>query len=116
MREAGLAGERPHASLTDDGAETLAAVMLQNNLAVVSLQALPEAELLGGDTSLRETLRVAAGMGEFSANDLALNLGLSAPGANNRLTQLVKIGALVRVPFIPAKGGREYRYRIPRPD
>lgn len=99
-----------------DVAETLAAVMLQNNLAVVSLQALPEAELLGGDPSLRETLRIAAEMGEFSANDLALNLGLSAPAANNRLKQLVRIGALVRVPFIPAKGGREYRYRIPRPD
>jgi hypothetical protein len=99
-----------------DVAETLAAVMQQNNLAVVALQSQPEAELLGGDPSLRETLRVVAGMGEFSANDLGEKLGLSSPAANNRLKQLVQIGALLRVPFIPAKGGREYRYRIPRPD
>ena len=98
-----------------DVAETLEAVLRHRNLAVVALQRDLEAELLGGDPSLRETLRAAAAMEEFSANDLAASLGLSAPAANNRLKQLVQLGALVRVAFVPARGGREYRYRVPRP-
>lgn len=99
-----------------DVAETLEAVMRQNNLAVVALQLDPEAELLGGEPSLQETLRLAATMKEFSAQQLAERLGLTAPAANNRLKQLVQLGALVRVAFVPARGGREYRYRVPRPN
>lgn len=98
-----------------DVAETLEAVMRQNNLAVVALQRDPDAELLGGERSLRDTLRLAATMEEFSAQQLAERLGLTAPAANNRLKQLVQLGALIRVAFVPARGGREYRYRIPRP-
>lgn len=114
---AGYSDEHPvvvlHAG--PDVAETVEAVMRQNNLAVVVLQRDPEAELLGGERSLRETLRLAATMEEFSAQQLARRLGLTAPAANNRLKQLVQLGALVRVAFVPAGGGREYRYRVPRP-
>lgn len=98
-----------------DVADTLEAVMRQTNLAVVALYRSPEAKLLGGEPSLQETLRAAASMEEFSAHQLGEQLGLSAPAANNRLKQLVQLGALVRVPFVPARGGREYRYRVPRP-
>lgn len=113
----GYYGEHPvvvtHAD--PDVAETLEAVLRQSNLAVVALSVDPKAELLGGEPSLRETLRTAAAMGEFSAQQLAQLLGLTAPAANNRLKQLVQLGALIRVPFVPSRGGREYRYRVPRP-
>jgi hypothetical protein len=97
-----------------DVAETLDAVLTQRNLAVVALEKAPDAQLLGGEASLRETLAEAAKMELFSANDLADRLGLTAQAANNRLKQLVQLGALTRVAFRPPRGGREYRYRVPR--
>jgi hypothetical protein len=113
----GYYGEHPIIVINaaPDVSETLEAVMRQTNLAVVALQNEPNAELLGGEPSLRETLHAAATMKEFSAQEIGKRLGLTAPAVNNRLKQLVQIGALVRTQLAPARGGREYRYKVPRP-
>jgi hypothetical protein len=98
-----------------DVSETLELLLRQRSLAIVSLQTAPYAELLGGESALSEALDVAARLGEFSANELAEQLGLTAQAANNRLKQLFGFGALTRVAVRRPQGGREFRYRVPRP-
>jgi hypothetical protein len=97
----------------DDVSETLEAVLMARDLAVLAVQPDHSGSLLGGEPALRETMREAAKLTEFTASELAERLGLTAQATNNRLKQLVRIGALVRVSMVPAGGGREYRYRIP---
>lgn len=97
----------------EDVAETLHVVLADSALAVLSLAGEHDGALLGGERSLRDAMRVAQSLGEFTANELAAELGVSAQAVNNRLKQLVRIGALVRVPVVLPAGGREFRYRLP---
>lgn len=97
----------------EDVAETLEVVLFASDLAVLSLQAGRASSLLGGEPALQEAMTAAEELHEFTANDIAGKLGLSAQAANNRLKQLVRIGALIRVPVVLAAGGREYSYRLP---
>jgi hypothetical protein len=98
---------------TDDVSETLEAVLVNRDLAILSMESDRGGSLLGGEPALQEAMRVAAELGDFTASDLGERLGLSAQAANNRLKQLLRIGALVRVAVVPPGGGREYRYRVP---
>lgn len=68
-------------------------------------------ELLGYVAALTDTYRAARELGRFRACDLADAMGIKASAANNRLTRLVRAGALIRGSSRPEHGGREYEYR-----
>jgi hypothetical protein len=71
------------------------------------------ADLLGGEPALRDTIRVASKLDSpFSAKQLGLQLGVTPQAINNRLKALVKMGALVRVPVTVPGGGREFAYQV----
>lgn len=93
--------------------ETIGAALRQRRLQVLSFS--DGVELLGGDEQQRQTIEKAFELEEFSVNDLAALLGLTAQAANNRLAHLVRVGALRREPVLPSRGGREYRYVAPHP-
>jgi hypothetical protein len=93
---------------------TLAAALRQRKLSLLSFND-GQVELLGGDETLTSTMEQAVALGSFSVNELAERLGLTAQAANNRLTQLVRVGALSRSRVIPSRGGREFRYEVPPP-
>lgn len=93
-------------------AETIDAALKLLNMGVV-LRDNGEAELLGGEPALRETIEVATRLGSaFSARQLGVELGVTPQAINNRLKALVKMGALVRVPVAVPGGGREFAYRV----
>jgi hypothetical protein len=97
----------------DDVSETIAAVMRMRNVAILSIEMQSGIDLLGGEPSLRETIRLASRLGKFSATDLGHELGITPQAANNRLKALVRLGALVRVPVVRPEGGREFEYQVP---
>jgi hypothetical protein len=94
--------------------DTLAAALRQRHLSLLSFSH-DGVELLGADETLEETIREAMILKSFTVNELADRLGLRAQAANNRLVQLVRLGALSRSRVIPSRGGREFRYRVPAP-
>lgn len=93
--------------------ETLEAVLRLRNMAVLAVQG-EEAALLGGEAGLGETARLAYALGEFSATDVASELGISLQAANNRLKDLVRRGVLARTASTAESGGRQYVYRVAR--
>lgn len=92
--------------------DTLAAALRQRHLSLLSFGP-DRVELLGADETLEETMREAIRLQSFTVNELADRLGLRAQAANNRLVQLVRVGALTRDRVIPSRGGREFRYSVP---
>lgn len=100
-----------------DVRETIGAVLRLRHLSVLSISRDDGVELLGGEETLRNTMATAVELGDqngdFSVNDLARELHLSAQAANNRLKQLVQSGALARRRVSPDRGGREFRYVVP---
>jgi len=98
-----------------DVADTIDAVLRLRMLGVLHVKSKNDETLLGGESSLQETMRVAAQLRIFTAHELADVLHLKAPAANNRLKALVDMGALIREPITPrqGRGGKEFRYRIP---
>ncbi len=97
-------------------AETIDAALRLCNMGVVSVRGEREtgdAELLGGESALRQTIAAAARLGgQFSASQLGLELGVSPQAMNNRLKALLRMGALIRVPIAVPGGGREFAYRV----
>jgi hypothetical protein len=91
---------------------TLAAALRPRRLSLLSFSD-EGSQLLGADETLEETMNLALQLESFSANDIAEHLRLSAQAANNRLVQLVRLGALTRTRVLPSRGGREFRYRVP---
>ncbi|MFI0405531.1 STAS-like domain-containing protein [Actinomadura sp. 3N508] len=73
-----------------------------------------EQSLLAAEDFLQTTHDQAKRLGTFIAADLASDLAITLPNANNRLKRLVDAGALVRVPD-PGRerGGKQYSYSIP---
>ena len=114
-RLAGYYEDHPVLALNADAdvAETLSATLRQRNLVLLGVSD-SDIELLGGDQLLSATLRAARELGEpFSATDLAAQLGVSPQAMNNRLKALLRSGALSRTRVMPARGGREFEYKIP---
>lgn len=71
-------------------------------------------ELLGADPVLDDTVQAARDLDpDFSVNDLASRLNLSAPATNNRLRTLVRSGAIARRLIVPPGGGKEFVYQFP---
>ncbi|HCT80676.1 MAG TPA: hypothetical protein DGT23_29735 [Micromonosporaceae bacterium] len=67
--------------------------------------------LLGRSDPLEETFEKALALGEFSANDLAHALSITAQNANNRLKRLVGAAAIRRRRVSLAnRGGKEFTY------
>lgn len=97
----------------DEVVDTLEAVLRLRNMAVLVVRG-EEAALVGGETGLRETARLAYALGEFSAADIANQLGTSLQAANNRLKELVRRGVLARTAGAAETGGRQYTYRAAR--
>jgi DNA-binding transcriptional ArsR family regulator len=73
-------------------------------------------ELLGGDDLVGETFAQAVSLGEFTAGELAANLGISAQNANNRLKKLAESGAVrKRRSSGNGRGGKEFVYETVKP-
>lgn len=70
--------------------------------------------LLAAEDFLQKTYDQAIRLETFIAADLAANLAISLPNANNRLKRLVNAGALIRTPD-PGRerGGKQYSYSLP---
>lgn len=98
----------------DDVSETLAAALSRNDLSILGVFGSDEADLLGGEESLRETMRAVAHLGEFSVGTLGKDLGVSQQTANQRLNALHRIGAVARRRITPPGGGKEFVYSLPR--
>lgn len=99
-----------HAS--EEVAETIEVALDRRGLFVVHETLDGRSELLAGPAHLQETFAVAAELGRFSARQLAERMGLKMPAANNRIRALAEVGALVRAQEAPARGGRQYSYRV----
>lgn len=101
--------------VSDDVHATISAVLRARGLVLLAFG--PEPMLLGGADHLEQTLAAAVELGgEFSVAELASKLGLTAPAANNRVSQLRQSGVLTRARVIPTRGGNEYRYKLAEPD
>ena len=71
-------------------------------------------KLLGGSRQLKETLREAQRMGEFSAPELAERLQIKLPALHQRLQALLEAGAVGRTRETAGARGR-HAYRAPKP-
>ncbi|MBM0202918.1 hypothetical protein JNW90_07270 [Micromonospora sp. STR1s_5] len=69
--------------------------------------------LIAASEVLDQTFEVAAELHRFTATDLAEQLSISAPNANNRLKRLVAARALIRQRGIAERGGKEFTYSLP---
>ncbi|MFD8421023.1 STAS-like domain-containing protein [Streptomyces sp. NPDC059466] len=70
-------------------------------------------ELLGDAAILAGAWTAARRLGDFRAAQLADELAISLPNANNRLKKLVEAGALHRERGAgPERGGKEFTYRL----
>jgi hypothetical protein len=96
---------------TDDVAETLAATLERRGLFILGT---PPPRLLGAQPTLEETLQLANELSPFSVLQLAHALGVTQQAANTRLKLLLNSGALVRTRSVPARGGMEFLYAVPR--
>lgn len=111
------AGDAPDAllvatGLTEETAEEIDVALGRRHVGLVRVDD-DTFVLLGADDYLRETYQRAASRGEFKAMDLAEDLHTTPQNMNNRLKQLVGIGALRRDRSSVSGGGREYVYRVP---
>lgn len=73
-----------------------------------------EERLLASDELLQATYAVARRLNHFRAADLATELAISLPNANNRLKRLTEAGALLRQPDPEReRGGKQFSYQLP---
>jgi DNA-binding MarR family transcriptional regulator len=99
--------------LNDDVKESLLIVLERRKLALANLED-DQIKLLGGSRQLKETLREAQHMGEFSAPELAERLEIKLPALHQRLQALLETGAVGRTRETTGERGR-HAYRAPKP-
>ncbi len=99
--------------LNEDVRESLLLVLERRKLALANLEN-DQIKLLGGSRQLRETLREAQRMGEFSAPDLAERLQIKLPALHQRLQALLETGAVSRTRDSARERGR-HAYHAPKP-
>jgi hypothetical protein len=90
-----------------DVRETIAAALRLKNLALVYRDG-HDTQLLGGHPRLAQTVAFAARNPDFTANDLAAHLAVTATSANNWIAELIGFRAITRT------AGRHERGRPPR--
>lgn len=100
-----------HAS--DDVAQTLAAALLLHDSLLVHWGD-SGMRLLGGDKRTAEVAAYGAGRPDFTTYDVAHALGVTHTGASKWITSLERRGGLRRTRVAIHRGGREYRYCLPR--
>lgn len=93
-------------------AETIEVALERRGLFVVHQSDSGKPELLAAPEHLKQTFEVALQLGRFNARQLADQMGLKPPAANNRIKALADAGALVRAREAPARGGRLYSYEV----
>jgi hypothetical protein len=98
-------------AMNDDVKESLQMVVERRKLAIATLED-RQIKLLGGSRQLRETLREAQSMGEFSAPELAERLEIKLPALHQRLQALLETGAVGRSSESAGERGR-HTYRAP---
>jgi hypothetical protein len=96
---------------TEEVAETIEVALERRNLFLVH-ESEEGFELLAAPDHLVFTFDAALELGEFTARELADQLGISLPAANNRIKSLTSAGAVIRERSDPTQGGRQYLYRI----
>ncbi len=94
---------------SEEVAETIEVALERRSLFVVSHRQ-GEAELLAAPPHLQATYAAALGLGQFTARELADELGMTPPATNNRIKALAEAGALVRARQVLAGGGRQFSY------
>ncbi len=74
--------------------------------------------LLAASNVIVETFQLAQKLahevGAFTAMNVASQLNVSAPNANNRLKKLVGARALIRQQGVAERGGKEFSYLLPK--
>lgn len=96
----------------EDVRRTIDVTLAGRKLAILSTGE-GQPSLLGGDQTLKQTTGSVAQLDEeFTASQLATELHLTLPAANNRLRSLMRSGVVARIQGAPSRGGREYRYRF----
>lgn len=113
-----LSGEKRWLLVTgcnEDVQESLEMVLQRHKMALGSLDG-SQVELLGGTPQLKETLRAAQEMQEFTAPDLAEHLRLKLPALHQRLNALLEAGVLAKQNDPTATRGKRGMYRTPPED
>lgn len=96
--------------LDNDNLETLKMVIEAGDWPGLAYGADDGVELLSASPQLADTLREAQRLGPFIAPQLAQQMGLKLPAANQRLSQLVEAGAMARRRDATAARGKRYQY------
>lgn len=96
--------------------ETIAICLERRDLTAVEAQ-YDGLTLLAASNVIAETFelaqRLAREVGYFTAVNVASQLSISAPNANNRLKKLVGARALIRQQGVAERGGKEFSYALP---
>jgi hypothetical protein len=96
--------------------ETVAICLERRDLIAVEAQH-GTSTLLAASNVITETFELAQELarkvGVFTAMNVASQLNISAPNANNRLKKLVSARALIRQQGVAERGGKEFLYVLP---
>lgn len=96
---------------SEEIAETIAVALERRGLIAAHRDSRGNYDLLAASPQLVETFDVARELEEFTASDLADELDLTLPAANNRIKALAEVGVVTRSRHAPSHGGRQYLYQ-----
>lgn len=93
-------------------------ICLQRRDLIAAEEQLGTITLLAASNVITETFELAQKLarkaGSFTAMNVASQLNISAPNANNRLKKLVGARALIRQQGVAERGGKEFSYVLPK--
>jgi hypothetical protein len=92
--------------------ETIDIVLKRAKLSCIVADRNSHLKMVGFGEYLNQTLEVAVRLRSFTAGEIAKEIGISAPGMNNRLQKLYSAGALARSGVTINGGGKEYKYEV----
>lgn len=96
---------------SEEIAETVAVALERRGLIAAHRDTKGSFCLLAASPQLEETFEVARELEKFTASDLAAELGLTLPAANNRIKALAEVGIVTRSRHAPSHGGRQFLYQ-----
>jgi hypothetical protein len=98
--------------LNEDLRETIVVCLERRDLIALEQQG-DQLMLLAASDVLDQTFALAQEIQTFTAMDIAKQLSITAPNANNRLKRLVAARAIVRQQRVAERGGKEFIYSVP---